>query len=199
MAQLNITLNQEEILTLLQEDSGNAFKKLLQESLNAVLQAESKEQLKAEPYERTDQRTDSRNGTRERSLCTRIGTILLAVPRHRNEPFRTMIFDNYSRSEAALISAMAEMVVNGVSTRRVSLVVEQLCGKSISKSSVSELCRDLDKSVLEFKNRPLQETYPLVIADATYFKVRVDHRVVSRALMIAIAFNEKGRREACPS
>jgi transposase-like protein len=195
MAQLNITLNQEEILTLLQEDSGNAFKKLLQESLNAVLQAESKEQLKAEPYERTDQRTDSRNGTRERSLCTRIGTILLAVPRHRNEPFRTMIFDNYSRSEAALISAMAEMVVNGVSTRRVSLVVEQLCGKSISKSSVSELCRDLDKSVLEFKNRPLQETYPLVIADATYFKVRVDHRVVSRALMIAIAFNEKGRRE----
>ena len=155
MAQLNITLNQEEILSLLQENSGDAFKKLLQESLNAVLKAESKEQLKAEPYERSEERTDSRNGFRERLLTTRIGTISLTVPRHRNEPFKSMIFDNYSRSEAALIAAMTEMVVNGVSTRRVALVVEQLCGKSISKSSVSELCKDLDKAVGEFKNRPL--------------------------------------------
>ena len=195
MAQLNITLNQEEILSLLQENSGEAFKKLLQESLNSVLKAESKEQLKAEPYERTTERTDSRNGTRERSLATRIGTILLSVPRHRYEPFKSMIFDNYSRSEAALIAAMAEMVVNGVSTRRVTLVTEQLCGKSISKSSVSDLCKDLDKSVREFRERPLTGDYPFLIVDATYFKVREDHRVISKALMIALALNEKGKRE----
>ena len=195
MAQLNITLNQEEILSLLQENSGDAFKKLLQESLNAVLKAESKEQLKAEPYERTEERTDSRNGFRERSLTTRIGTIALTVPRHRYEPFKSMIFDNYSRSEAALIAAMAEMVVNGVSTRKVSLVVEQLCGKSISKSSVSELCKDLDKSVKEFKDRPLEGNYPFLIVDATYFKVRENYRVISKALMIALGINEKGKRE----
>jgi len=195
MAQLNITLNQEEILSLLQENSGDAFKKLLQESLNAVLKAESKEQLKAEPYERTAERTDSRNGSRERSLSTRIGTIVLTVPRHRCEPFKSMIFDNYSRSEAALIAAMTEMVVNGISTRRVTLVVEQLCGKSISKSSVSDLCKDLDKSVREFKERPLEGNYPFLIVDATYFKVRENHRVISKALMIALAINEKGRYE----
>lgn len=195
MAQLNITLNQEEILSLLQENSGDAFKKLLQESLNAVLKVESKEQLKAEPYERTEERTDSRNGSRERTLSTRIGTIALTVPRHRYEPFKSMIFDNYSRSEAALIAAMTEMVVNGVSTRKVTLVVEQLCGKSISKSSVSDLCKDLDQSVKEFKERPLTGNYPFLIVDATYFKVRENHRVVSKALMIALAFNEAGKRE----
>ena len=195
MAQLNITLNQEEILSLLQENSGDAFKKLLQESLNAVLKVESKEQLKAEPYERTEERTDSRNGSRERTLNTRIGTIALTVPRHRYEPFKSMIFDNYSRSEAALIAAMTEMVVNGVSTRKVTLVVEQLCGKSISKSSVSDLCKDLDQSVREFKERPLTGNYPFLIVDATYFKVRENHRVISKALMIALAFNETGRRE----
>lgn len=195
MAQLNITLNQEEILSLLQENSGDAFKKLLQESLNAVLKAESKEQLKAEPYERTRERTDCRNGSRERTLSTRIGTIPLTVPRHRYEPFKSMIFDNYSRSEAALISAMAEMVVNGISTRKVTLVVEQLCGKSISKSSVSDLCKDLDKAVREFKERPLTGNYPFLIVDATYFKVRENHRVISKALMIALAYNETGKRE----
>ena len=195
MAQLNITLNQEEILSLLKENSGDAFKKLLQESLNAVLKVESKEQLKAEPYERSEERTDSRNGTRERTLTTRIGDITLAVPRHRNEPFKSMIFDNYSRSEAALIAAMTEMVVNGISTRKVTLVVEELCGKSISKSSVSELCKDLNASVKAFKERPLTDTYPFLIVDATYFKVRENHRVISKALMIALAFTEKGKRE----
>ena len=195
MAQLNITLNQEEILQLLSDDRNEAFKKLLQESLNSLLKAESEEQLKAAPYERTEERTDSRNGTRERELTTRIGTLVLTVPRHRNVPFKTLLFENYSRSEAALIAAMTEMVVNGVSTRKVTLVVEQLCGKSISKSSVSDLCKDLDQSVREFKERPLTGNYPFLIVDATYFKVRENHRVISKALMIALAFNETGRRE----
>lgn len=195
MAQLNITLNQDEILQLLSGDREGAFKTLLQESLNSILKAESKEQLRAEPYERTEDRQDSRNGSRERLLATRIGTISLVVPRHRNQPFKTMIFDNYSRSEASLVCAMAEMVVNGVSTRKVSKVVETLCGKTISKSSVSELCKDLDKTVNEFRNRPLEGDYPFVIVDATYFKVREDHRTVSKALMMAVALNEKSRFE----
>ena len=195
MAQLNITLNQDEILQLLCNDREEAFKKLLQSSLDSILKAESTEQLKAEPYERSEERTDSRNGSRERELTTRIGKITLHVPRHRNQPFKTMIFENYSRSEAALISCMTEMVINGVSTRKVARVVEALCGETYSRSTVSELCKDLDEKVRAFKERQLQGKYPFLIVDATYFKVRENHRIISKALMIAYGVSAHGRRE----
>ncbi|MCR4573815.1 MAG: IS256 family transposase, partial [Lentisphaeria bacterium] len=172
-----------------------AFKNTLQTSLNKILQAESSEQLKAAPYERSEERTDSRNGTRERELNTRIGRIVLRVPRHRNVPFRTLVFDNYSRSEAALIASMAEMVVNGVSTRKVSKVMETLCGASFSKSTVSEVCKDLDKAVAEFRTRPLDGEYPFLTVDATYFKVRENSRIISKAFMIAYGTNVQGHRE----
>ena len=195
MAQLNITLNQEEILQLLSSNRDDAFKKLLQDSLNYILQAESTEQLKAKKYERSEERTDSRNGTRERQLITRLGKIELIVPRHRDIPFKTLIFDNYKRSEAALVSSMAEMVINGVSTRKVSRVVETLCGVEYSKSMVSEVCKELDSSVNEFKNRRLTKSYPFLLVDATYLKVRDNHRIVSKAFMIAVATDNEGKRE----
>lgn len=195
MAQLNITLNQDEILQLLSSNRDDAFKKMLQDSLNSILQAESTEQLKAEKYERSEERTDSRNGTRTRQLITRVGTIDLVVPRHRDVPFRSLVFDNYKRSEAALVASMAEMVVTGVSTRKVAKVIETLCGTSFSKSAVSEVCKDLDKAVEEFRNRPLLDPYPFLLVDATYFKVRENHRVVSKAFMVAYATNMQGKRE----
>ncbi len=195
MAQLNITLNQDEILQLLTSNRDDAFKKLLQDSLNSILQAESTEQLKAEKYERSEERTDSRNGTRERQLTTRLGKIELVVPRHRDVPFKSLIFDNYQRSEAALVATMAEMVIAGVSTRKVAKVVETLCGTTYSKSMVSEVCKDLDTAVNEFRNRPLTEAYPFVLIDATYFKVRSEHRIVSKALMVAYATSSEGKRE----
>ena len=195
MAQLNITLNQEEILELLTKDPGETFKELLRKSLDSILQAESTQQLNAEPYERTTGRTDCRNGVRERDLKTRIGKIELHVPRHRNEPFRTLVFENYSRSESALIAGMAEMVVNGVSTRKVSRVMETLCGTSFSKSAVSEVCKDLEKTVEEFRNRPLGRDYPFVEIDATYFKMRENGRIISKAFMIALGTNDEGHRE----
>ena len=196
MAQVNLTLNQEEILQLLQGTSSDAFRELLQSTLNQFILAESTEQLKAEPYERNDERTDHRNGSRERPLTTRIGTITLTVPRHRNEPFQTMLFDNYQRSEAALISTMAEMVISGVSTRKVSNVMETLCGKEFSKSTVSEACRHLDEEVEKFRNRPIEAgKYPFIMMDATYFKCRYDHKIKSRAFMVAIGINNQGGRE----
>lgn len=195
MAQIHITLNQEEILQLLLNDRGEAFKQLFQKSLNEILKAESAEQLQADPYERNDNRTDFRNGFRERNFNTRLGVLTLDVPRHRNVPFKTALFDNYSRSETALLACMMEMVVLGVSTRKVSDVVEQICGKFFSKSTVSEICRTLDDAVLEFRQRPLTKKYPFVILDATYFKVRENHRIVSKALMIAYGTNEYGERE----
>lgn len=173
----------------------DAFRKLLESSLNAILAAESEEKLKAKSHERTEQRTDYRNGTRERTLETRIGSIVLKVPRHRNYPFHTMIYELYQRNEAALITTMAEMVVAGVSTRKVSNVIETLCGATPSKSSVSNACKKLDEEVKKFKNRKLESEYPFVIADATYFKVRINRSVVSQALLIAIGINEHGQRE----
>ena len=195
MAQLNITLNQEEIQALLLDDRGEAFKQILQTSLNKILQAESAEQLKAAPYERSEERTDCRNGSRDRDLNTRVGRITLHVPRHRNVPFKTLVFDNYSRSEAALVAGMAEMVVNGVSTRKVSRVMETLCGTSFSKSAVSDVCKDLETAVKEFQTRPLEGDYPFLTVDATYFKVRENSRIISKAFMIAYGTNTEGHRE----
>ncbi len=195
MAQLNITLNQEEIQALLLDDRGEAFKKILQTSLNKILQVESAEQLKAAPYERSEERTDCRNGSRDRDLNTRVGRITLHVPRHRNVPFKTLVFDNYSRSEAALVAGMAEMVVNGVSTRKVSRVMETLCGTSFSKSAVSDVCKDLETAVKEFQTRPLEGDHPFLTVDATYFKVRENSRIISKAFMIAYGTNAEGHRE----
>lgn len=196
MAQLHLTLSQEEILLLLNENRQETFRKLLEDSLNSILKAESAEQLRAQPYERTEERAGSRNGFRERDLNTRIGTLTLRVPKHRDgQPFKTMIFDTYSRSEAALVTTMAEMVVNGVSTRKVKLVMETLCGTSYSKSAVSEACKDLDSQVKIFRERPIEGRYPFLTVDATYFKVRENHRIISKALMIAYGTNENGIRE----
>ncbi|MBQ3370776.1 MAG: IS256 family transposase [Mogibacterium sp.] len=195
MAQLNITLNQDEILQLLCKDRDETFRQLFESSLNTLLEAESAEQLKAHPYERSPERQGLRNGSYDRALTTRIGKITLHVPRHRNQKFTTMIFDNYSRSEASLIACMTEMVINGVSTRKVSRVVEEICGTSFSKSTVSELCKKLDEQVEDFRKRPLTGNYPFVTIDATYFKVREKHRVISKAFMIAFGTNDQGHRE----
>lgn len=195
MAQINITLNQDEILQLMATDREGAFKKLLQESLNSFLQAESTEQLNADPYERTEGRTDSRNGFCERNLNTRIGTIVLKVPRHQNSSFETTIFDEYTRSEVALVASMMEMVVNGVSTAKLSKVVETLCGTSFSKSTVSNICKELSKRVNEFLTSSITGEYPFITVDATYFKVREDRKIISKALMVAYAVNNAGIRE----
>ena len=196
MAQVNFTLTQEEVLQILSGNRDKAFKFLVEKILNQIMLVESAEQLGADKHERTDERQDYRNGTRERILHTRIGTIELEVPRHRNQPFRTMIFENYKSSEAALISAMVQMVINGVSTRKVSKVVEELCGTSFSKSAVSELCKKLDEEIDAFRNRPLDNLEaPFLMVDATYFKVRENHKIVSKAFMVALAIRPDGVRE----
>lgn len=196
MTQVQFTLSEAEVLHVLSGDREEAFKMLVKKILDQIMLAESAEQLGADRHERTGERQDYRNGTRTRMLTTRIGTIELEVPRHRNEPFHTMIFDNYQRSEAALIAAMVKMVINGVSTRKVSSVVEELCGKSFSKSTVSQLCKKLDAEIEAFRNRPLGNLEaPFLMVDATYFKAREDHRITSKAFLVAIAIRPDGVRE----
>ena len=106
-----------------------------------------------------------------------------------------MLFENYSRSEQSLLTTMAVMVLEGVSTRKIARITEELCGTSFPKSAVSEVFKSLDTYVNEFRNRPLTDSYPFLTVDATYFKVRENHRVTARALMIAYAVNSKGLRE----
>ena len=196
MAQVNLTLTHEEVLQVLTGDREEAIKFLLERILNEIMKAESEEQLGAARHERTEDRQDYRNGTRERTLNTRIGTLTLEVPRHRNEPFHTMVFENYQRSEAALIATMVQMVVMGVSSRKVEKVVETLCGTSFSKSTVSELCKRLDKDIDLFRKRPLDfQEAPFLMLDATYFKAREDHRIRSKAFLVALAFKADGGRE----
>ena len=196
MAQINVTLDQDEILRLLADSSGDAFRQVLAAALNAVMRAESDEQLGAGRYERSESRTDSRNGTRARRLTTRVGTIELEVPRHRNAPFETMVFESYRRSEAALVTTMAEMVVGGVSTAKVGRVMREICGRELSKQSVSAACATLDSAVEGFRTRPLEPgAYPLAMLDATYLKVRGGHRVRARAMLVAIGLDRSGRKE----
>ena len=195
MAQLHFTLDSEFFTGLFSESKDEAFGKLMEALLNQVLKAESTEQLGAEDYERSRERSDYRNGSRNRSLTTRIGKIELKVPRHRNTPFKTTLFENYQRNEQALISTMMEMVVQGVSTRKVQKVTEELCGESFSKSTVSEICKELDVPVKKFKERLLPDRYPFVIVDAIYLKAREDHCVRFKALFIAVGINDTGHKE----
>ena len=196
MAQFNITITEELLHGLfLSNGRDEAFSKLLEEIFNQILLAQSTEQLGAEPYERTEGRTAYRNGTRERQLTTRIGTLTLRIPRHRNGQFSTELFMRYQRSEQALVLAMMEMVINGVSTRKVESITEELCGKKFSKSTVSTLCKSLNPMVNAFRTRPLESHYPFLMVDAIYVKVRENKRIQSRGLLIAIGINEEGHRE----
>lgn len=196
MAQLNITLDTELLHGLFtKETRDDAFSKLLEVILNQVLIAQSTEQLGADPYERSEDRTAYRNGFRDRELTTRVGTLTLRVPRHRDGNFSTSMFERYQRSEQALVLAMIEMVINGVSTRKIENITEELCGKSFSKSMVSDLCKKLDPIVDAFKSRPLIYEYPFLMVDAIYIKARENNRVRCKSLLIAIGIDEEGNRE----
>lgn len=196
MAQFNITLSEELLHGLfLSNGKDEAFSRLLENIFNQVLAAQAADQAGAAPYERTDERNAYRNGFRDRQLTTRIGTLILHVPRLRNGEFSTKLFERYQRSEQALILSMMQMVVSGVSTRKVQDITEELCGRKFSKSTVSALCMNLDPLVEAFRHRPLEKEYPFLVVDALYLKVRQDHRVKSKGLLIAVGINQDGYRE----
>ena len=196
MTQVQINLDTEILHGLFsKEGRDDAFSKLLETILNQVLSHQATEQLGAAPYERNDCRTAYRNGSRNRKLTTRIGTITLEVPRFRSGEFSTSLFTRYQRSEQALVLAMIEMVINGVSTRKVKAVTEELCGTNFSKSTVSSLCKALDPEIKNFRNRPLNKHYPFVIVDAIYIDIRKNGRVRSVGFLNAIGISEDGHRE----
>ncbi len=161
----------------------------------AVMELEVTQQVGAERHARTGTRTGQRNGYRERAWDTRVGTIDLQVPRVRDGGYFPALLDPRRRAERALTAVVQEAYVQGVSTRRVDDLVQALGMTGISKSQVSRLCESLDAEVARFRSRPLVGAYPYLWLDATYLKVRQDGRVVSLAVVIAIAVNDTGRRE----
>jgi transposase-like protein len=195
MTQIHLTLDDDILKDLWLGKKEDGVAKLLEKVFDAVLQSQASEQLNADPYERSDDRTSYRNGYRTRSLTTRVGTLILHVPKFRDGNFSTELFERYQRSEKALILSLMEMVVQGVSTRKVQEITETLCGTSFSKSTVSALCQNLDPIVEAFRNRPLERHYPFLIVDAIYMKARDDQRVKSRGFLIATGVNEEGNRE----
>ena len=170
------------------------FKGLLKESLQEVLEAEMTETVGAGLGERTAVRTGYRSGYYSRGLVTRVGKLELRVPRDREGRFSTELFDRFQRSEKALVSALAEMYVQGVSTRKVKAVTEELCGHTFSASTVSRINKSLDGLLRRFAHRRLDEAYPYLILDARYEKVRLDGVIQSQAVFIAIGINGEGRR-----
>jgi len=170
------------------------FRTAVQEVVQEVLEAEMEEIVGARKSERTAERTGYRSGYYTRGLITRVGKLELQVPQDRAGRFSTEVFERYQRSEKALVSCLAEMYVQGVSTRKVKAVTEELCGHSFSASSISRINKTLDEELQKFATRQLEEEYPYLILDARYEKVREDGVIRTRAAMIAIGINWDGRR-----
>ena len=171
------------------------IKALMKEALQEVLEGEMSEFLGASSGERTEARSGYRAGYYGRSLVTRIGKLELRIPRDRGGEFSTELFERYARSEKALVAALAEMYVQGVSTRKVKAITEELCGHSFSASSISAINKGLDESLAKFANRPLDEAYPYLILDARYERVRDNGVIAHQAVLIAIGINWEGKRQ----
>ncbi|WEH12048.1 IS256 family transposase [Alicyclobacillus fastidiosus] len=161
----------------------------------AVMDVEVSSLIGAERYERSEKRSNSRNGHREREWDTRVGTIDLQIPKLRKGGYFPSILEPRRKAEKALLAVVQEAYVHGVSTRKVDELVESLGIQGISKSEVSRICKELDDVVQSFKNRPLEGAYPYVWLDATFPKVREGGRVQSMAFVIAIGVRDTGERE----
>jgi len=193
------TKDAERFERLLQEvfSSSDGAKRLLEALVNQAMQSEASRHVGAGRHERRTDRRGYRNGVKPRRLNTRVGELSLDVPQVRGcEPYHPSMFGRWQRSERALLVACAEMYFQGVSTRNVRHVLEQMCGGEISSSTVSRVAQEIDQKLLTFRHRRLDETsYPYVHIDARYEKVRVDGRVVSQAVLVAAGFTATGERE----
>ena len=175
----------------------DVFRRLLGAGLQDLIDAEAEAVIGASRYERTPERVTRRNGTRSKTVATTAGQVDLAIPKLRRGSFFPSLLSPRRRVDKALYAVVATAWVEGVSTRKVDDLVKALgCESGISKSSVSRICTDIDEAVGAFLNRPLDHTwFPYLFVDATYLDVRVGHRVVSQAVVVATGVSAAGRRE----
>ena len=193
MTQKKHSARQRSLQELMEQDQ-DLLRELMKEALQQILEAEMEEALQAGKGERSQNRLGYRSGYYTRSLVTRVGKLELRVPQDRSGHFCTEVFERYQRSEKALVASLMEMYVQGVSTRKVKAITEELCGHEFSASTVSSMVKRLDQELEQFAQRRLEESYPYVILDARYEKVREDGMVRSQAVLVALGINGEGRR-----
>ena len=183
----------EQVIQMLAANGDNKFSRVIEVVVNEAMKIERAKALNAEPYERTEERTGHANGFKDKTLNLATGKVLLKVPQVRGMEFYPSCIEKGIRSERALKLAIAEMYVKGVSTRRVSDIVEILCGTEVSSSQVSRLAKELDEEITSWKAQPVGQIQYLVL-DATYESVRVGSHVVKQALLVAIGVDYSGNR-----
>jgi len=193
MTEPTIALKQYLINIGLEEDA-DFLRQGIQLLSQMLMELEVDQQVGASKHERTPERKNYRNGHRQRTWKTRVGEIDLAIPKLRKGSYYPSLLEPRRPTEKALLAVIQEAYLKGVSTRKVDALLKALGLTGIDKSSVSRICKELDHTVEEFRNRPLQESYPYVWLDAMYLKVRQNHRVVSLALVIAIGVDDTGER-----
>lgn len=182
------------VLQLLTEQGHDGFAEGLRILVNEAMRVERHQVLQAQPYERTDTRKGYANGYKPKTLASRVGPLTFSVPQVRGEvDFYPSALEKGIRSEQALKLALAEMYVQGVSTRKVSAIVEELCGTSVSSTQVSDCAKRLDAQLQKWRERPLG-TCPYLIVDARYEKVRHDGQLRDCAVLIALGITPAGRR-----
>jgi putative transposase len=188
------TLSQE-LLERLTEEGLDALPEMIRIVINTAMQAERLKYLGVgAPYERSEGRQDHANGYKPKSVKTRAGEITFSVPQVRQGDFYPGALEKGLRSERALTVALAEMYVQGVSTRKVAAITEKLCGTAVSSAAVSRAAAQLDEVLEGWRNRPLGEC-PYLILDARYEKVRQDGQVRDAAVLIAVGITRAGRRQ----
>ena len=170
------------------------LREAVQVMMQMLIELEAAQQIGAERYERSPDRTTYRNGYRERMWETRVGEIPLSIPKLREGTYFPSLLEPRKRSEQALLAVIQEAYVKGVSTRKVDDLVQALGLSGVDKSKVSRICKALDEVVEKFRNRPLEGEYPYLWLDALYPKVRQNQRVVGMALVIVVGVNKEGER-----
>jgi transposase-like protein len=182
------------VLQLISEQGTDGLAEGLRLLINEAMLQERSQVLKAHPYQRTSLRTGHANGFKDKTLTTRLGTIKLDIPQVRGDlDFYPSALEKGRRSEQALLLSLAEMYVQGVSTRKVAAIVEQLCGTSVSSTQISHCAKLLDAELQKWRNRPLG-SFPYLILDARYEKIRLDGQVTDCAVLIAMGINAEGKR-----
>lgn len=183
------------ILEHLISDGAKNLAPTIEMLLNEAMKFEREAALNAAPYERSAERKGYANGFKEREYSSRLGALRIQIPQVRGLSFYPKCLEKGERSERALKLAIAEMYVQGVSTRKVSAITEELCGFEISSTQVSRCTALLDEELKKFRDRLLTGKYAYVYFDAMYEKIRESHSVISMATLIAIGVDEEGKRE----
>jgi len=183
-----------ELLEQVSTQGFDVLPELIRIVVNAAMQAERQQHLKAAPYQRTPERESYANGYKPKTVQTRVGNITFSVPQVREGNFYPEALEKGLRSERALTLALAEMYVQGVSTRKVKAITEQLCGISVSSTQVSNAASLLDGELEKWRERPLGE-YPYLYLDAYYEQVREDGQVRHLAVLVAAGVNRAGKRD----